>query len=546
MKRFIILLIFCLISPMTFGEILLQTSTTNPSVNQPFIVQVSFQNESKKDYTIEGIDAFQVLGKSSKSSISIINGQRTSSSSDVYHLLPINTGKVTLQAKVLNSQITSNKLILNTQKENINTATKDTEFKINIKNNSTYYFGEKIPFIERFLTTTPITSLGYVTPMSSPGISSKDVTPINSNGQFQQQYFRTPDGQQGLEVITYEGILMPNSSGEKIISTGKIGYTTSSDDDFFFGRGSETKYLGGQDIKINILPLPQDAPNNYQNVVGTPKISYTWNRDKVNYGESVVLNITINGNANLDTLEKIIPGSINGFNTFESIKSFDEAIISNKYNANKIFEIAFIPRVSGDITIPKIEIPYFNTHTKKYEFLVVPEKNISVSGNANNIPNNNVNNNSSNDPNQHQETLNSNNQGISNQEITISSINNENTQNLDKNYIYLIIGLIVIIIIQGIFIIKILYNKNSKNYESLSSLEHAKNNKEFYEAYCAFMKSKFNFSPKVHLEDRLVRLGLDEDIILINREIEENYYLGENLNKKELVKRLKNVLKKIK
>lgn len=545
MKRFILLLIFCLISPLAFAEILLQTNTTTPSVNQPFIVQVSFLNEGKKDYTLDGIDKFQVLGKSSKSSISIVNGQRTSSSSDVYQLLPLTSGKTTLQAKILNSQAVSNKLTFDTQKENVQTTTRDTEFKVNLKNNSTYYFGEKIPFVEKFLTTTSISSLGYVTPMSCPGISSKDVTPVTSNGQFQQSYFRNANGQQGIEITTYAGILMPNSSGEKTISVGKIGYTTQSSDDFFFGNSSPAKYLGGQNIKINVLPLPQGAPNNFQNVVGTPKMTYNWNRDKINFGESVVLDINISGSVNLDTLEKIIPGTINGFNTFESVKSSDESIVNGKYQANKVFEVAFIPRVNGDITIPKIEIPYFNTHTKKYENLVIPEKQITVVGNVNNNEVTNTTNNTNNNLTQPQQSnivTNSNSQPT--QEITINSISTEKQQNSNKKDNYIIIGLIILVVVEGIVIGALCYKRREKNPESLRELESAKSDREFYEAYCNFMKSKFKFSPKVHLEDRLVRLGL-EDFIPINRKIEESYYSNTSLDKKETIKEIKKALKNI-
>ena len=57
------------------------------------------------------------------------------------------------------------------------------------------------------------------------------------------------------------------------------------------------------------------------------------------------------------------------------------------------------------------------------------------------------------------------------------------------------------------------------------------------------MKKNYNFSPKVHLEDRLVKLGLSKDFIEINRELEISYYNNSPINRKEIINRIKKELK---
>ena len=73
-------------------------------------------------------------------------------------------------------------------------------------------------------------------------------------------------------------------------------------------------------------------------MVGTPKITYNWNKNKINYGDSVVLDISINGSVNLDTLEQLLTTKDNNFNVFESVKEFKENINNSKYYAEKKFE----------------------------------------------------------------------------------------------------------------------------------------------------------------------------------------------------------------
>jgi len=108
----------------------------------------------------------------------------------------------------------------------------------------------------------------------------------------------------------------------------------------------------------------------------------------------------------------------------------------------------------------------------------------------------------------------------------------------------LIIGLIILAIIEGGIIIYLLTKKDKKiESKDFSELKSAKNDKEFYEAYCNFMKKNYNFSPKVHLEDRLVKLGLSKDFIEINRELETFYYNNSPINRKEIINRIKKELK---
>ena len=71
----------------------------------------------------------------------------------------------------------------------------------------------------------------------------------------------------------------------------------------------------------------------------------------------------------------------------------------------------------------------------------------------------------------------------------------------------------------------------------------AKDDKEFYEAYCHFMKRKYNFSPKVHLEDRLVKLGFSNDFIELNRELESAYYNNTPIDRKDIIIRIKKELR---
>ena len=551
MKKIVSLLLFLLISVLTFTEATLDVNNTNPRVNEPIALNVEFTNSDREDYTIEGLDNFKVLSKGVQRSYTVVNGKKSSTILDKYTLLPIKEGTFTLQLK--GGKETSNPLEIIVSKEakvsNVNISDK-ISLKTEPKNNQEYYFGEKIPFEEKLLTTVPISDMKYVDPPVFNNFSVKDIFPTEQNRRYPEKTFTTPQGKQGLELTLQQSILQPNSSGEKTIKSAHIAVVENNVNDMWYYGRQPVVYLGGEEIKLNILPLPTNQPTGFQNVVGKLKGEFSWNRDEVNIGESILLTLKLYGDVNLDTLEKIIPYDIAGFNIFESVKSSSEKIINGKYYSEKTFEIAFIPRTTNEKAIPEIKIPYFDTESKSYKYFTIPSKSLKVLGAG--TTNSNLNNAK---PTQQQSlpaTSNVSKGKPKQQKLdkvvinNIPAISEEVLDSTDHKHLIKIYG---IMIGEGLIILILLFlllrrKKENKGIKyDFKSMKRAKDDLEFYELYCNLMKQQFNFSPKVHLEDRLVKSGASNAIVQLNRDIEEKMYNLEPLNKNEIIKILKKEIK---
>ena len=543
MKKLFNLLLFLFISSFTFSEIILDVNNSDPSINEPTSLQVKFLDSDKKDYTIDGIENFKIASKGSQSSYSIVNGKSTSSKSDIYTLIPLKEGNFTL--KVNGKKETSNSININVAKEaKVNVEGKMT-LQDNLKEKNTFYFGQKIPFEEKLLTTVPLRNLQYIDRPNFGDLSVKDITPVNNRGGYTEKYFTDENGRRGLEVILYQGILQANSSGDKSIKGGYAAVTESGpNDNFVFGSTSTPVYLGSKEMELTILPLSSGKPAGFQDVVGELKGDYSWNNDKVKFGESVVLTLKLSGDVNLDMLEKVVSNNIPDFNVFESSKESGEKIVNGQYYTEKTFDIAFIPKVTGKVTIHAIKIPYFDTAEKKYKEFEVPAKAIEVTGTANGavIPpamttaappvNNTIT--AVTAPSTPAE------------KIAISSIPDSQIEEINKADNRLMIGVIILALLEaGIIIFLILDRKILKNSSNpkLKQMKKAKDDKEFYNLYCELMKEKFDFSPKAHLEDKLVKNGASEKIIELNRDIEKKIYAFESLDRNEILKTLKKELK---
>ncbi|WP_051532690.1 BatD family protein [Fusobacterium perfoetens] len=532
-KMFSFFFLLTIINIITFGATL-TVDNPNARVGVPIKITVEFTDEKRDDYKIEGIENFQSMGKSSRSQSSWINGKSSKSYSEIYTVLPLNEGVFDLALNI-NGKKVSDKVTVNVSKNNkINTensyvTTDNSQYK------REYYMGEKIPYFEKLIVRTSLNNYGYTGQPVFTDFNFKDLTPRNNQGSPIVKRINTPSGE-ALEVLIKEGVLEANFSGEKNIVSGLISYTEAKESDFFNISTSEPKYVGGKDISIKINSLPEEGkPNNFQNIVGSSlKGEANWdNKTSIDVGQSFVLRLRLYGDVNLESLNTISFDN-QDFNIYQSITNYSEKIINGKYEASKDFEIAFIPRKNGKLKIPDIKISYFDVNEKKYKDLVIEGKNIEVLGepvSTVSSPKTPVVDNTNFTPTPVEKNI-----------IEITTVPTNDTK--ANNNLLVIIGVLgVIVIIESGIIIKLLYDKKrkDKNYKSFfKNMKNSKDDKEFYENYCAYMKEKYNFSPKAHFEDILLKNGANEEILEINRYISKSLFKNEKLDYNKII----NVLRK--
>ena len=538
LKILSLLLLFIFIQIISLGATL-TVDTTKTRVGIPLKIMVNFTNEKKQEYKIIGIENFQSMNKSSQQKSSWVNGKSTKSYSDIYTVLPLNEGDFILSLEIDGKKV-SNDIKINVSKDN-----KEIENSLVITKNSEYkreyFIGEKIPYFEKIITKISLNNYGYINSPTFRDFTFKDMTP-NNQGNPLVKRISDQDGEK-LEILVREGILEANSIGEKNIVSGLIGYNEASANDFFMMSDSEPKYTGGDEISIKILPLPEEGkPQDFQNIVGDLKGEIKWeNKSTVDVGQTFVLKLRLYGEVNLDSLEKLTIEENEVFNIFQSVTDSSEKINNGKYESSKEFEIAFIPKKSGTLSTPEIKINYFDVNDKKYKTFVVPSKEIKAVGGQNII-------------NQSNNTLDNNESKINNviedkttpKEKNIIKISTIPEEKENKNYLIWILGVLgVIIVIQGGVIIKLLIDKKApkkRNYKNLiKRMKNAKDDKSFYEIYCEFMKERYNFSPKAQFEDVLIKNGGSDEILEINRCIQEKLFKNEKIDYSKII----NILKKL-
>lgn len=505
--KIIILLLFSMNS-FLYGEIFLDIENTTPQVGETFTMSVVM--EKKEKYNIENLENFKVLSRYTSSNTSITNGRRSSIYRDTYELLSLNKG--TFPLKVIGRSEMSNTVDIEVGGQPL-TIAPDTKYILDtFPKKDTYYFGERIPYIESLITTVSLQGIDY---LERPDFGDLSITDMNTTRVGDLQSRTTLEGKDAIDIVLYQGLLEPSSSGTRKIGGSIVRLALDGRDPF--SRRSET--IAGIPREITILPLPGKAPLNFKNLVGTLKSESKLDRTSVKKGEAVTMIIKLSGSADLSNLKDIIPINDPNFNTYENIVNSHMWIEDKKFNNEKTFQVAFVPKQTGSFKTPKIEISFFDTVKKEYSTVVIEEQTIEVEESstpaASFTPTN-------------LRPL---------EEVTISTIPDA-TITTDNSFIFILLGFIILA--QGAVIIYLLKDKlpliDSKT-NLFKELKKSKTDREFYENYCIFMKDKYNFNPKAHSSDRIVDSALRD----IHLEVEGCRFNSTSIDRKKTIKRLESL-----
>ena len=149
-------------------------------------------------------------------------------------------------------------------------------------------------------------------------------------------------------------------------------------DPFFdsFFTESKTKILNTEKINIKIKELPPPIPVNFNGAIGEFNLASKIDRDtiRINEGFSYTIYLEGTGNLGLFSLPKIkFPSQLE---VFPPVSSFEKDIFRNQFTGNKTWEYVLIPRKSGTLELPGIEMSYFDPNKKKW--LITNTKSIVV------------------------------------------------------------------------------------------------------------------------------------------------------------------------
>lgn len=361
---------------------------------------------------LKGFDVLFGPSTSRSSSISIINGKQTSSSSTTmtYMLMANNTGTYTIPAataevdgKTVRSSSVTIKVIssgsgsqgngssqgsnqgnsrsgTNTQGSAANGVSNKDIFMSAIVSKKKVYEQEAILLTYKLFWGDRVQiddlskiNLPDMTDFHVQEIKSSSVTPTlqQVNGR---NYYSAPILQYVLFPQRSGKLTIPSIPVELILTT--ISSRKAIDPiEAFFNGGSVMeqqqfkKTIQAPATTIDVKALPQPQPANFSGAVGHFSLNSSINLRKLKTDDPVTVKMVVTGSGNIKLIKAPTVEFPKDFETYD-VKVTDNAKVSTAgVSGSKTFEYMAVPRNPGDFTIPASEFVYFDPSTGKYKTL---------------------------------------------------------------------------------------------------------------------------------------------------------------------------------
>lgn len=369
-------------------------------------------NQHNRDLRAPEFTDFDVLAgpySSTSSSISFVNGRRTSSYEQTYTytLMAQRTGTFTIgpaSIKVDGSNYQSNGVriqVLPEDQTSSSTSQSGNPRTSNQPASSNQASSENL-FVRTIATKTHVHEQEALMITYKLYFANVDVAQMTNNIKlpeftgFLKQELEQSEAQTELEhyngrnyqtAVLYRTILYPQHSGDIKIDPANFEFVIrvqtqqrprSIFDDFFGSYTNVTKAVAAPGVTIHVTALPGSKPAGFSGGVGkfslTPSISQT----ELQANDAVTIKLDITGAGNMKLLKTPAIDWPEGFEPYDPKVTNNFKTSTSGVSGTKSIEYLAIPRSAGDYTIPAVKFSYFDIEDKTYKTLSTPEYTIHV------------------------------------------------------------------------------------------------------------------------------------------------------------------------
>ncbi|WPU93970.1 BatD family protein [Mucilaginibacter sabulilitoris] len=406
-RRYCILLLLLLNTSLLFAadiKFTASVSKTEVSTTEQFEITFSVNGNGDR-FTPPSFTGFLVAsGPNVSTSMTVINGNASSSMEYSYELIAVKPGSYTIgpaSIVVNGKQLTTKPIKINVvkgsgqpaQQGQQNAAQQNgMDSRVTMKrpgsdiskslfiraalDKSNVYLGEQITLTYKLYTRVALVGSEPDKLPDLNGFYSQDITPKNPNQQVQW----TTETYKGVKYNVAnmkQTILFPEHAGDVTIDPISMIFVvreadqSADDDDMigqFFGSYNDVRYkIKSTPVTIHVKPLPQAGkPIGFGGAVGKFNISTSLDKNELKTNEPLNYKIRISGKGNLKLLKPITPSFPADFEKYDP-KTIDTiAENENGQSGSRTYTYLLIPRHEGKFTIDPVKFSYFDPSTGRY------------------------------------------------------------------------------------------------------------------------------------------------------------------------------------
>ena len=329
---------------------------------------VEGQMRSVPEPTLPPLEGFQVYSSGRSQQFSLINGQFSASVAFNYILQPTTLGEHTIGS----AEIALDGQIYRTQPIEVEvlegrgpTPTPPEQgpaagappqlagqdlFVEAVVDKDEAYVGEQVTYTFRFYQGVELfgADLRYSKPETT-GFWTEDLPPQN-------QYYQVVAGRRYLVTEVKMG-LFPTAAG-----TQTVGPASLRIEGFFSGQT-----LATDPLTVQAMPLPQEGqPADFSGAVGQYQVTAWLDKREATVNEPVTLSFKVSGSGNVQAVPEPAWPELESLRSYEAKGTTHTSTENYRVQGEKTFEKLFIPRESGQYTIPPFQLTYFDPEAGAY------------------------------------------------------------------------------------------------------------------------------------------------------------------------------------
>ena len=357
-----------------------QISVDRNRIEEGELIQFSIEVTGGKDFAKVDMKKVQkdfeiVSGPGQQTNIQWINGSMTSTKTLTWTLSPKRLGTLTVPAisGTVDGKSFQGKPIQIQVKKSTETSDNSVFIVADIDKEKAY-LGEQITVTYKLYKNANISIEPFQMP-EFPGFWVENLyTPQRvqyRNVTIQGVKYQVANlGQKALFPIPAETHVIPSL---KVKVQIEIKRKKRKRDPFFdpffesFFTETKTKVISSQEKKIKILSFPEPRPFDFSGAVGSFKISAETDRDSMKVNEGFTFTVSMKGTGNLGLFSLPIIKFPSELEAFPPTDKFEKDTFRDDLTGTQTWDTILIPRSAGKLTIPRIQMSFFNPNTKRWE-----------------------------------------------------------------------------------------------------------------------------------------------------------------------------------
>ncbi|MCC2624559.1 MAG: hypothetical protein K0R14_432 [Burkholderiales bacterium] len=349
---------------------------STPGLGQSFTLTID-ASKANSDPDLSPLNTnFEILGTSTSSQTSIVNGNVSSQKSFIISLSPKNPGKQTIPSITVGNDKTAPIAIEVTKPNAREQAIQKSQIFVDTKIlGKPSYIGIPFVYTMKLYFAVNISNVN----MADINITGATIKPLEKSTQYSENI-------QGINyrVLEQKFQITPNQSGNITIPPIKISGSTMTDDignDFFAIPRPRPFSVSSKAVAVAIKPLPsgvtQDEWFPAKQVMVSENQPNTSNTIKL--GQPITRTVTVSAvgvpDTSIPNLNLVTPPNVNAY---PDKTVANTSTSGNDLLATKVFKVAYIPTQAGTITFPETIVKWWDMNTGMQKTAALPAKTYTV------------------------------------------------------------------------------------------------------------------------------------------------------------------------